>query len=102
MEILVDQPSYYLILPVSLQLLVENALKHNMATTGKPLKILISLEDKLYIKVENNLQPKQQLDGSFQIGLKNLGERIKLVTGKDLIVEKNNERFLVKIPISTI
>jgi LytS/YehU family sensor histidine kinase len=102
MEILVDQPSSYLILPVSLQLLVENALKHNMATTGKPLKIVISIENYQYIKVENNLQPKQQLDGSFQIGLKNLGERIKLVTGKELIVEKNNERFSVKIPISTI
>ena len=102
MEILVDQPSDYLILPVSLQLLVENALKHNMATTSKPLKIVISIEDKQYIKVENNLQSKQQLDGSFQIGLKNLGERIKLVTGKELIVEKSNERFFVKIPISTI
>ena len=102
MEILVDQPSSYQILPVSLQLLVENALKHNMATNSKPLKIVISIEDKQYIKVENNLQPKQQLDGSFQIGLKNLGERIKLVMGKELIVEKSNEKFSVKIPIFTI
>ena len=100
--ITVEQPSNYLILPVSLQLLVENALKHNMATTGKPLKIQISMEDGKYIIVENNLQPKQQLDGSFQIGLKNLGERIKLVTGKELIVEKNTDRFKVKIPINTI
>ncbi|MEI6142505.1 MAG: histidine kinase [Mariniphaga sp.] len=102
MEILVDQPSDYLILPVSLQLLVENALKHNMATTSKPLKIMISMENKQYVIVENNLQPKQQLEGSFQIGLKNLGERIKLVSEKELIVEKNNERFSVRIPISKI
>ena len=102
MEILVDQPANYLILPVSLQLLVENALKHNIATTGKPLKIQISMEDGKYIMVENNLQPKQQLEGSFQIGLKNLGERIKLVTGNELIVEKTNEKFCVKIPITTI
>ena len=102
MEILVDQPANYMILPVSLQLLVENALKHNIATTEKPLKIQISMEDGKYAIVVNNLQPKQQLDGSFQIGLKNLGERIKLVTGKELIVEETNERFCVKIPITAI
>ena len=102
MEISVEQPSNYRILPVSLQLLVENALKHNMATTVKPLKIWVTIENGQYIVVENNLQPKQQLEGSFQIGLKNLGERIKLVTGKELIIEKSNDKFSVKVPILTL
>jgi two-component system, LytTR family, sensor kinase len=100
LEISVDQPSGYLILPVSLQLLVENALKHNMATSGKPLKIRISMPDSSYLQVENNLQPKQQLDGSFQLGLKNLNERVNMITGKDLVIMKNDESFCVKIPIT--
>jgi sensor histidine kinase YesM len=101
LEIEVDQPSLYQILPVSLQLLVENALKHNMATTEKPLNIKISLSGNQYLLVENNRQPKQQLEGSFQIGLKNLNERVTMMTGKDLIVDKNEELFRVKIPIAT-
>jgi sensor histidine kinase YesM len=100
LEIDVDQPSGYMILPVSLQLLVENALKHNMATAEKPLNIRISMPDNSYLQVENNLQPKQQLDGSFQIGLKNLNERVNMITGKDLIISKQDESFCVKIPIT--
>jgi two-component system LytT family sensor kinase len=102
LEIEVDQPSRYQILPVSLQLLVENALKHNMATTEKPLNIKISMSGNQYLMVKNNRQPKQQLEGSFQIGLKNLNERVTMITGKDLIVEKNEEMFSVKIPIASV
>jgi two-component system, LytTR family, sensor kinase len=102
LEIEVDQPSRYQILPVSLQLLVENALKHNMATTEKPLNIKISMSGSQYLMVKNNRQPKQQLEGSFQIGLKNLNERVTMITGKDLIVEKNEEMFSVKIPIASV
>ena len=72
-----------------------------MATTEKPLNIKISLSGNQYLLVENNRQPKQQLEGSFQIGLKNLNERVTMMTGKDLIVDKNEELFRVKIPIAT-
>jgi two-component system, LytTR family, sensor kinase len=96
----VDKPSRYIILPVSLQLLVENALKHNMATAEKPLKIRIYMDDNQYLTVENNLQPKQQLEGSFQLGLKNLDERVTMITGKALVIGKSDGLFSVKIPIS--
>jgi two-component system LytT family sensor kinase len=102
LEIEVDHPSRYQILPVSLQLLVENALKHNMATTEKPLNIKISMSGSQYLLVKNNRQPKQQLEGSFQIGLKNLNERVAMITGKEMIVEKNEEMFSVKIPIASV
>ncbi len=102
LEINIEQPSDYQILPVSLQLLVENALKHNAATPEKPLNIRISKSGDHYIVVENNLQPKQQLDGSFRIGLKNLAERVQIITGKELQVQNNKEYFSVKIPISPI
>lgn len=101
MEINIEQPSNYQILPVSLQLLVENALKHNIATNEKPLNISISMIGGQYIMVENNRQPKQQLDGSFQIGLKNLTERVNMITGRDLLIEQSKDLFCVKIPITS-
>ena len=83
-----------------MQLLVENALKHNSATAENPLKIDITLEDNHLIVVRNNRQPKQQIEGSFQIGLNNLRERVKMITGKELIVDANPTMFTVKIPLS--
>lgn len=102
LDIEIERPSNYQILPVSLQLLVENALKHNAATNDKPLNIRISAVSDQYIMVENNRQPKLQLDGSFQIGLKNLSERVRIITGKELQVEQSNDRFCVKVPITSI
>ena len=102
LDINILNPEKYQVLPVSLQLLVENALKHNAASAEKPLKIKISGVADGYITVENNRQPKQQLSGSFQIGLKNLAERVKIITGKELKIEQGNYRFCVKIPISTL
>ena len=102
LDINIEQPERYQILPVSLQLLVENALKHNAATTGTPLSIKISGVIDGYISVENNRQPKQQLSGSYQIGLRNLAERVNIITGKELLIEQNNKRFLVKIPITIL
>ena len=102
LNINIEQPERYQILPVSLQLLVENALKHNSATAINPLSIKISGVFNGYISVENNRQPKQLVSGSFQIGLKNLAERVNIVTGKELQIEQNNDYFKVKVPISVI
>ena len=102
LNINIEQPERFQILPVSLQLLVENALKHNAATTDNPLSIKISGVTDGYISVENNRQPKQQLSGTFQIGIKNLAERVSIITGKELQIEQNNDFFRVKIPISVI
>jgi LytS/YehU family sensor histidine kinase len=90
----------YEILPVSLQLLVENAIKHNMATAEKPLTIHIYLEDG-YIVVNNNIQKMATQIVSTKIGLKNLSERIRLVTGKEIIISESEEKFIVKVPLMT-
>ncbi len=102
LNINIQQPERFQILPVSLQLLVENALKHNAASTEKPLKIRIIETTDHYILVENNRQPKQKLHSSFQIGLKNLAELVRLTTGKQLQIEQTNDLFTVKIPIISI
>jgi sensor histidine kinase YesM len=88
----------YMILPVSLQILIENAIKHNMATRDNPLKIEIYIEDQ-QIVVKNNLQRMATKLKSTMIGLKNLGERLRLSTGKDLVVEETNDYFVVKLPL---
>jgi two-component system LytT family sensor kinase len=98
MEISVRNLQDYEILPVSLQILVENAINHNMATRDNPLKISIYTESD-YIVVKNNLQKKAVQLKSTGIGLQNLMERTKLVTGKYLIIEESNSEFIVKIPL---
>jgi two-component system, LytTR family, sensor kinase len=87
------------ILPVSLQILVENAIKHNMATRENPLKISISIENQ-HVIVQNNLQKMSVQLKSTKIGLNNLAERIRLVTGKKLIIEETTNDFIVKVPLS--
>ncbi len=100
MQITIENPDRYEVLPISIQLLVENALKHNAATKESPLSIKIVLEEGHHrMSVENNLQKKQSLEPSSKTGLKNLKERISLMTGRDLIVEESPEKFVVKLPL---
>jgi len=86
------------VLPISLQLLVENAFKHNVATNEKPLQVSIIQKDG-FIEVRNNLQPKNQLSPSSGLGLKNLAERVKIHTGKTLEIEKGDKEFVVRMPV---
>jgi len=88
----------YEILPVSLQILIENAIKHNITTRENPLIIDVFIEDQ-YIVVKNNLQKMAMNLESTGLGLKNLAERIRLATGKLLIIEETHDHFLVKVPL---
>lgn len=98
LEIEYSDISDYKILPVSLQILLENAIKHNTATRENPLRISISIDNQ-HIVVRNNLQKKATQLKSTGIGLKNLAERVKLVSGKELIIEETSEFFTVKLPL---
>lgn len=98
LEINIDKPDGYKIIPVSLQLLVENALKHNAMSKEKPLRIEINNSND-YIVVSNLIQRKNILESSTRTGLSNLKERVKLITGKELIVSEKNNQFIVKLPI---
>lgn len=99
LEIKVDHPNSYLVVPVSLQLLVENALKHNAATQESPLNIRIYLESDKAVVVENNIQKKMNLEPSSKVGLKNLRERISLAMREQLLVEEGRLKFVVKLPV---
>jgi sensor histidine kinase YesM len=84
--------------PCSLQMLVENALKHNEFSEDNPLKIKISMNGQ-YLKVSNNTRPKPYLADSTKIGLKNLSSRYKLICNRDIVIENSETAFLVKLPL---
>ena len=88
------------VVPLSLQLLLENAVKHNMVTSSKPLHIKI-YEDNGYLVVENNLQPKQIVKKSSGVGLSNIMQRYKLLTNKKVDINKQANSFAVAIPMLT-
>lgn len=83
------------IIPLTLQLLIENVFKHNVATEEMPLDIKITIGSE-YITVENNIKPSNDMDKGG-IGLKYLAKQYKLYD-RELVVEHTDHLFTVKIP----
>lgn len=84
--------------PMALQVLVENAVKHNVVSVSKPLQVTISTDGE-YLTVTNNVSPRLRVEESTGIGLKNLSEKYKIIVNKDIVVENNSLQFIVKIPL---
>ena len=82
----------------SLQVLIENAFKHNIVRTEQPLQITIATEGE-YIVVRNNLQLKSSSDDSTKVGLKNISKQYLAAIGKDIEIIKSNNLFEVKLPL---
>jgi len=87
------------IVPAALQLLVENAIKHNIVSVSMPLHISIRLENPDRLVVENTLQPKPDGGDSSQIGLNNIRHRYRLIAGQEITVTKDLSMFRVSIPL---
>lgn len=86
------------IAPMALQLLIENAIKHNAVSEVSPLKIEIK-EENGYLLVRNNIQLKQEKQPSTELGLNNLHERYATLTDRKVVVEEIDEYFIVRVPI---
>lgn len=84
--------------PITLQVLVENAIKHNRATKKQPLNIHISSNANNEIIVCNNLNPKSTTY-STGVGLENILERYKLLTNKQVLVHNDQKNFSVTLPL---
>ena len=87
-----------LIIPCALQILVENAIKHNELSREKPLMINISLE-KDYLVVQNSLMQKPAMVHSTKVGLRNLDAQYFLMARKNIRNDFFENRFVVKLPI---
>lgn len=86
------------VVPLSLQLLLENCIKHNFATSSKPLIIKVFSENDT-LCIENNLQVREQMKESAGIGLSNIVQRYSLLTKRNVFIEKSEDYFKVKLPI---
>lgn len=91
--------SNYQIPHLSLQPLLENAAKHNIATKEKPLEICIYSEGD-FLVITNNLQPLSIQENSTGIGLANLHERFSLLTQKEIEIQRTKDLFIVKLPLT--
>ena len=99
LEIELDEPAKSSMLPpLTFQLLTENAIKHNIVSKNKPLVVTISSDNK-FIFIANNLQKKPNPEHSTGIGLRNIQERYRLLTGKEVKVEEGEHFFKVILPI---
>ncbi len=89
---------HYHIPSLSLQLLVENAIKHNIISKESPLNIHI-FQDQGYLTILNNKQLKTRLERSTKLGLNNLIHRYKLLTTQPIEIENGQDKFSVKLPL---
>ncbi|MDQ3292535.1 MAG: histidine kinase [Bacteroidota bacterium] len=89
----------YQIAPLSVQMLLENAIKHNMILEDQPLHLKIYTLDEEYLVVENNLQIRNIRSDSMGMGLKNIQARYAYLTNKPVLIEQTNEYFRVQLPL---
>jgi two-component system, LytTR family, sensor kinase len=85
------------VLPYSLQMLVENAVKHNVYKKNDPLQIEI-LEDENYLIIRNNLNKRKTMNESTGIGLENICRRYAIESRKQVLIEESGDHFTVKLP----
>ena len=88
------------VVPLSLQLLLENAVKHNMVTPDKKLYITIEEEDGV-LHIKNNIQLKQVVRAGSGVGLRNIKQRYYLLSDRPVSITKNENEFIVSIPLLT-
>ena len=83
--------------PLTLQLLIENAIQHNLGTAENP--VYIKIDTGTVLRVSNNLVPKQNLKSTSGRALNNLQEQYKLLANKPIEIIKSNSQFSVTIPL---
>lgn len=88
------------VVPLSLQLLLENAVKHNQVTPGKKLHIKIHEEDGNLV-IRNNVQPKNVMKESSGVGLKNIQQRYFLLSDRPVKIQQDEKEFSIAIPMLT-
>jgi sensor histidine kinase YesM len=88
------------VVPLSLQLLLENTVKHNVVSEQKPLNIRIFVDGD-YLAIQNDLQKKEVIQSRQGVGLQNIVDRYGIITNRNVLIEQNEKTFTVRIPILT-
>lgn len=94
-----EQFANYLLPPLTLQLLVENAVKHNAVLKDKPLQVDINTDADGWLIVKNNLQKKTKQVDSSKIGLNNIREKYLLLGQPEVVIEETAAAFIIAIPL---
>ncbi|HET6557802.1 MAG TPA: PAS domain S-box protein [Prolixibacteraceae bacterium] len=94
-----DNKMNYQIIPLAMQLLIENAIKHNAMSKRSPLVIDIFIDSANRLNVVNNLQEREAHMTSTGVGLKNIQNRYRLLNNTIPAFEKTNTHFIAKIPL---
>ncbi|MEQ1746478.1 MAG: two-component regulator propeller domain-containing protein, partial [Saprospiraceae bacterium] len=90
------------IMPLALQMLVENAVKHNVISANRPLTVEIFADGQGHVVVRNNIQPKIKPEPSTHFGLQSLVYRYRLLGERPVVVENDGDFFTVKIPLLAV
>ncbi len=88
------------VVPLSLQLLLENTVKHNVVSEQRPLNIRIFMDGD-YLAIQNDYQKKEVLQERKGVGLQNIINRYGIITNRKVLIEQNEQTFTVKIPVLT-
>lgn len=94
-----EQKRDYQILPLALQLLIENAIKHNAMSKRNPLKIDIFIDAENVLHVENNLQERESHMASTGVGLRNIAHRYHLLEMPEPEFIKTDTKFIARVPL---
>lgn len=95
----IPEVANYRVAPLSIQMLVENAIKHNIISTDEPLKINIKIEVDDYLVTRNKLQVKNIINEFSGIGLENIKARYLYFTKRPVIIDNTSHEFIVKLPL---
>jgi sensor histidine kinase YesM len=94
-----DEYLHYSIPPLTLQLLIENAVKHNVIDKATPLVIEVETKEKGQLVVRNNIQLKLLKMPSNKIGLTNIASKYELLNQQDIIISETPDSFTVQVPL---
>jgi len=90
---------HYQLIPISLQHLIENALKHNTISDRYPLTITLETTKNGTFRVSNPIRPKQEDGGNSGLGLANLQKRYQMLSQHDIVISNTDDTFSVEIPL---
>ena len=93
-----DEANQRHVVPCGVQMLIENATKHNAVSAASPLRITISADERM-LTVTNNLQPRISRQPSTRLGLANIRRQYADIAGREIEIVRDEERFTVRLPL---